>query len=135
MKWHSRYGHINFASLLLLNEKQMVRGMKVRVPQEICCTVCMSSKCTQKPYSSTERRSAEMLGSKDEVFNKFKEYKKMAECQSGKKLEVLRSDNGTEFLNNSFDNFLKENGIIRQLTVPYTPQQNGLCRKVQSNAS
>ncbi|CAD7003740.1 unnamed protein product [Ceratitis capitata] len=45
------------------------------------------------------------------------------------KIKILRSDNGREYLSKSFENFLKENGIVRQLTVPYTPQQNGVAER------
>lgn len=39
---------------------------------------------------------------------------------------MLRCDNGTEFVNNAFDKFLKEYGVLRQLTAPCTPQRNGV---------
>lgn len=42
----------------------------------------------------------------------------MAERQTDKKLKILPS--GTEFVNGAFDSYLKENGILRELTVPYT---------------
>lgn len=69
------------------------------------------------------------LKNKDETFEKFREFKTMVECQTGKKIKVLRSDNGTEFVNNNFDTYLKQHGIVRQLTVPYTPQQNGVAER------
>ena len=37
------------------------------------------------------------LKKKSEVFSKFKEYKALVENQTGKKIKVLRSDNGGEF--------------------------------------
>ena len=41
-------------------------------------------------------------------------------------MKVLLSDNGTEFTLNAMHSLLKEKGIVRQLTAPYTPQQNGV---------
>lgn len=69
------------------------------------------------------------LKSKDETFEKFKEFKEMVERQTGRKIKCLRSDNGTEFVNNHFNTYLKEHGIVRQLTVPHTPQQNGVAER------
>ncbi|GBO20433.1 Retrovirus-related Pol polyprotein from transposon TNT 1-94 [Araneus ventricosus] len=39
------------------------------------------------------------------------------------------SDNGEEFINTEFDNFLKTNGIKRRLTVPYCPEQSGIAER------
>ena len=41
----------------------------------------------------------------------------------------MRSDRGGEFLSNEFKAFCAENGIQRQLTAPYTPQQNGVLER------
>ncbi|GJV48996.1 ribonuclease H-like domain-containing protein [Tanacetum coccineum] len=46
-----------------------------------------------------------------------------------KRIKVIRSDNGTEFINNKMENFLKEKGIIHQTSCAYTPQQNGIAER------
>ena len=48
----------------------------------------------------------------------------MVERQSGALVKCLRSDNGTEFKGVTKE-WLKDLGVVRQLTAPYTPQQNG----------
>lgn len=70
-----------------------------------------------------------LLKSKSEVFTKFVEFKHLVENQTGEKIKVLRSDNGREYVNKDMSTFLKENGIIHQTTVPYTPQQNGVSER------
>nr|GFB42309.1 zinc finger, CCHC-type [Tanacetum cinerariifolium] len=40
-------------------------------------------------------------------------------------LKMLRTDQGGEFTSNEFMQYYKENGIARQFTAPYSPQQNG----------
>jgi transposase InsO family protein len=42
------------------------------------------------------------------------------------KIKALRTDRGREYLSEQFKTFYDENGIARQLTIPYTPQQNGI---------
>ena len=66
---------------------------------------------------------------KNQVLSCFKEYVSMVERQTGQKVKTLRSDNGTEYVNKDFDFFLKNTGIKRQLTVPYTPEQNGVAER------
>lgn len=70
------------------------------------------------------------LKTKDQVIDCFKEFKAMVENQLVKKIKVIRSDNGLEFCNANFNNFLKQNGIIHQLTNPYTPEQNGMVERM-----
>ena len=64
-----------------------------------------------------------------ETFKNFKKFKAFTENQSGKKLKALRTDRGGEFLSNEFIVFCDENRIHRQLTAPYTPQQNSVAEQ------
>ena len=66
------------------------------------------------------------MKNKDEVFNKFKEFKALIENHTEKKIKNFRSDNGVEFTSNEFKDLCKELGIMRDLSTPYNPQQNGI---------
>jgi hypothetical protein len=70
-----------------------------------------------------------LLKSKDEVFNKFKEFKAFIENLSERKIKILRLDNGGEYTSKEFVNFCKDVGIKRELTTPYNPQQNGVAER------
>lgn len=70
-----------------------------------------------------------MFRSRSDVFQAFKNYKRRVENQTGQRIKKLRTDNGREYLSKDFDNFLKEEGIQRQLSVEYTPQQNGVAER------
>jgi transposase InsO family protein len=65
------------------------------------------------------------LKAKSEVFTRFQEFKALVENQAGKKIKVLRADNGGEYASIEFVEFCNQAGIIRHVTVPYNPQQNG----------
>ncbi|KAI3669699.1 hypothetical protein L6452_41042 [Arctium lappa] len=69
------------------------------------------------------------LNSKDEAFETFKEFKLKVENEVGKKLKTFRTDRGGEFTSREFTRYCKENGILRQLTTPYSPQQNGIVER------
>nr|GEZ83500.1 zinc finger, CCHC-type [Tanacetum cinerariifolium] len=49
---------------------------------------------------------------------------KRVEKECGTKIKTFRTDRGREFTSNKFHKYYRENGIIRQLTAPYSPQQN-----------
>jgi transposase InsO family protein len=55
---------------------------------------------------------------KSEVFKRFQEFKVLVENQTGRKIKVLRSDNGGEYTSTEFGYFCTQEGIRRQLTVP-----------------
>ena len=61
------------------------------------------------------------LRHKSETFS-FKEFKAEAEKQSGKYVNILRSDGGGEYCSTKFANFCKSEGTIMQTTSMYTPQ-------------
>ncbi|KAI5343342.1 hypothetical protein L3X38_011218 [Prunus dulcis] len=69
------------------------------------------------------------LRNKSEAFYCFKKFKSMTELQTEHKVQCIRSDRGGEFLSTDFLEFCEANGIQRQLTMAYTPQQNGVVER------
>jgi len=59
-----------------------------------------------------------------ETFALFKRLNVLVEKEASVSIGSLRTDRGGEFISNEFGEFCKSHGIRRQLTVPYTPQQN-----------
>ena len=57
---------------------------------------------------------------------KFREWKAMVEKSSGRSLKAIRTDNGGEFTSGEFEAYLKEEGMRHELTIPKTPEQNGV---------
>ena len=70
-----------------------------------------------------------LMKHKSETFEKFKEFQSEVENQCGKKIKVLRSDRGSEYLSHEFSNHLKSYGIVPQLTPPGTPKRNGVSER------
>lgn len=69
------------------------------------------------------------MKNKSDIFEKFVEYKTRVEKQTGKKIKIVRSDNGREYLSDKFKDLFKREGIIHELTAEYTPEQNGVAER------
>ncbi|CAL8991390.1 unnamed protein product [Prunus brigantina] len=69
------------------------------------------------------------IRNKSSALECFRKFKAMTELQSGYKIKGLRSDRGGEFLSGEFNKFCEESGIQRQLTMTYSPQQNGVVER------
>jgi len=41
----------------------------------------------------------------------------------------LRSDNGSQFVSDAFQNFLRDNGVEHRRITPHAPWQNGECER------
>ena len=66
---------------------------------------------------------------KFDVFDSFIIFKTFVEKQSGLSIRRIRTDNGREYVNQSFKDFCTEHGLLHQFTVPHTPQQNGVAER------
>ena len=71
-----------------------------------------------------------ILKHKGEVLQRFQEWKALVEKSSGRKIKTLRSDNGGEYTSTEFTSFLTKEGIKHELTIPHTPQQNGVAERL-----
>ena len=70
-----------------------------------------------------------LLKSKSEVFAKFVQFKAMIENQFSARIKTFRSNGGGKDTSTKFKTYLSQQGIIHQISCPYTPQQNGLVEK------
>lgn len=69
------------------------------------------------------------LKEKSEAFRMFQLFKTKVEKETGASIRGLRTDRGGEFTSTEFIKFCATNGIHRQLTAAYTPQQNGVAER------
>ncbi|GKU89832.1 hypothetical protein SLEP1_g3918 [Rubroshorea leprosula] len=106
--WHCRFGHLYFGGLKALQQKKMVNGL---------------------PHFDSPSKICEICVTKSKALAAFKNFKVLAENEVGRSVKVLRTDRGGEFNSKEFADFCESNGIKRQLTAAYTPQQNGVCER------
>jgi len=71
-----------------------------------------------------------LLHNKDKTGTAVHDILAVLEKQSGQKVCRLRSDNGSEFINQTMAEFCRRSGIVHEITIPYTLEQNGIVEKV-----
>ncbi|CAI7810723.1 unnamed protein product [Closterium sp. NIES-53] len=71
-----------------------------------------------------------LVNTKDEVAKVFKRSIRYAEREAVAKVKILQSDRGGEYMGKDLESFLEEKGITHQLSVAYTPQQNGAAERL-----
>jgi transposase InsO family protein len=67
---------------------------------------------------------------KAEIPRRLKDLLLFWENQSGFSIKCVRSDRGTEFLNQEFKTFCSAQGIKMETSAPGTPQQNGVAERM-----
>ena len=66
-----------------------------------------------------------LISSKDQVKNVIQSFLSHVETQFNKRVKTVRSDNGTEFLNEECKGIFSDRGIVHQRSIPGVAQQNG----------
>ena len=64
------------------------------------------------------------------MLKKFQEFESIVTNESGERIVKLRTDNGGEYMSTEFQEYLKSRGIQHELTIAYTPQQNGIAERM-----
>ncbi|GJS96863.1 retrovirus-related pol polyprotein from transposon TNT 1-94 [Tanacetum coccineum] len=125
--WHLRYGHLSINGLQFLEHKGMVIGLS-KIDTIDFCEDCVYGNQSRPsfPIRLLHVSWAYFLKNKLEASDYFKKY---VEKQSGRNIKVLRTDRGGEFMPTEFIILCGEYGIHRELTAPYTPQQNGVAER------
>ncbi|RDY14473.1 hypothetical protein CR513_00462, partial [Mucuna pruriens] len=153
--WHLRFGHLNFKSPSLLKEKGMVHSLpSIELPKELCegssfksnilatkalLEVIYSNVCGPMESISlgsnnyfisfvddfSRKLWVYLIKRKGEAFEVFKRFKAIVEKQCGYSIKVLRKDGGGEYTSHDFHSYCDKEGIIHEVTAPYTPQHNG----------
>lgn len=74
--------------------------------------------------------SVHFIKNKSEAFEKFKLFEAMVSKECDDSIVKLRTDNGGEYLSKDFQAYLASKGIEHQLTIPHSPQQNGVAERL-----
>ncbi|WVZ61915.1 hypothetical protein U9M48_011722 [Paspalum notatum var. saurae] len=146
-RWHARLGHINMPALRKMAREEMVRGLPTieqaqwraeraleLVHGDLCGPVTPATPSGNIYFLLlVDDRSRYMwlvlLPSKGRAAAAIKEFQARAEAESGCKLLALRTDRSGELTSKEFMEYCAADGVHRQLTAPYSPQQNSIVER------
>ncbi|XP_022040080.1 uncharacterized protein LOC110942612 [Helianthus annuus] len=111
--WHSRLGHPSDQVLAVLKENFDVKSI-----EHGPCDVCHRAKQVRVPFPLNKHKTKSiddfsrtiwcyLLSNKTEVFENLYNFYELILTQFEKKIKLIRSDNGTEFVNNQMGLFCK----------------------------
>jgi hypothetical protein len=126
--------HGKFTKASFLNSDTGSTGILDIVHIDVCGPMSRASLSGREYYLAfiddySRKTWIYFLKTKSEVFKRFQEFKALVENQIGKKIKVLRSDNGGEYASTEFVDICSQPGIRRQMTITYNPQQNGVVER------
>jgi len=59
----------------------------------------------------------------------FKRFKILVEKENDKSIRILKTDGGGEYTSKDFEAFCTSQGVVHEVTAPYTPQHNELAER------
>ncbi|KAJ3557078.1 hypothetical protein NM688_g1664 [Phlebia brevispora] len=106
-----------------------------RVYSDICGPMQMQMRSSHQYFvthidGKAHYTDVQLLKTKAETFAVFKTYKAHAEVQTGRRMNYFRSDGGSEYESQEFEDFLCQNGIHHEKTNAYSPQENGVAEQM-----
>ncbi|GKC84948.1 retrovirus-related pol polyprotein from transposon TNT 1-94, partial [Tanacetum coccineum] len=139
--WHRRLSHLNFGAINHLARHGLVRGLpKLKFEKDHLCSTCALGKSTKKPYKlKSEDTNQEKLyllhmdlcGPMRVASVNGKKYILIIMIQVRLKETVrrIRTDNGTEFVNQTLREYYEKVGISHETFVARSLQQNGVVER------
>ncbi|GJX30187.1 retrovirus-related pol polyprotein from transposon TNT 1-94 [Tanacetum coccineum] len=110
--WHRRLSHLNFGTINQLAKQGLVKGLpKLKYTKDHLCSACQMGKSKKESHPHKPEPS------------------------TNEKLQMLhmdlylRTENGTEFLNQTLRNYTEDVGITHNTSTARTPQQNGVVER------
>nr|GFB25149.1 retrovirus-related Pol polyprotein from transposon TNT 1-94 [Tanacetum cinerariifolium] len=112
--WHRRLSHLNFDTINLLSKNDIVVGLpKLKFIKDHLCSSCELGKAKRKSFRTKLTPSSKRL------------VQRVLQTQ----VRVVRTDKGTEFLNQTLHAYFAAEGIQHQTLVARTPEQNGVVER------
>ncbi|GJX21056.1 retrovirus-related pol polyprotein from transposon TNT 1-94 [Tanacetum coccineum] len=140
--WHRRLSHLNFACALGKSKKSSHQPKAEDTNQEklyllhmdLCGPMCVAS-INGKRYilvivdDYSRFTWVKFLRTKDKASEAIIRCIKNIQVRLNATVRNVRTDNGTEFLNQTLREFYENVGISHQTSVAHTPQQNGVVER------
>nr|GEV43837.1 copia protein [Tanacetum cinerariifolium] len=140
--WHRRLSHLNFACTMGKSTKKTHKPKSEDTNQEKLYLLHMDL-CGPMRVESVNRKKyilvivddysrftwVKFLRSKDETPDFIIKFLKMIQVRLKVPVHRIRTDNGTEFVNQTLRDYYEEVGISYETSVTRSPQQNGVVKR------
>ncbi|GJY61963.1 retrovirus-related pol polyprotein from transposon TNT 1-94 [Tanacetum coccineum] len=148
--WHHRLSHLNFGTLNKLAKDGLARGiLKLKFKKDHLCSACAlgkSKKSSHRPKAEDTNqvklyllhmdlcgpirvKSINRKKSKDEAPDDIIKCIQNIQVRLNATVCNVRTDNGTEFVNQTLREFYENVSISHQKSVAHNPQQNGVAER------
>ncbi|GJW30767.1 retrovirus-related pol polyprotein from transposon TNT 1-94 [Tanacetum coccineum] len=137
--WHRRLSHLNFGAINHLARHGLVRGLpKLKFEKDHLCSACALGKSSKKPHKpKSEDTNQEKLyllhmdlcGPMCVASVNRKKYILMIQVRLKETVRRIRTDNGTEFVNQTLHEYYEKVGISHETSVACSLQQNGVVER------
>nr|GEY86124.1 putative ribonuclease H-like domain-containing protein [Tanacetum cinerariifolium] len=131
--WHCRLSHLNFDTINLLSKNDIVVGLpKLKIVKD---HLCSSSSINGKRYvlvivdDYSRYTWTHFLRSKDETPEVLIDFLRLVQRGLQAQVRIVRTDKGTEFMNQTLHAYFVAEGILHQMSVARTPKQNGIVER------
>nr|GEU53699.1 hypothetical protein [Tanacetum cinerariifolium] len=139
--WHRRLSHLNIGAIYHLARQGLVRGLpKLNFEKDHLCSACAMGKSKKKPHKpkSKDTNQEKMYLLHMDLCGPMR-----IASVNGKKyilvivddytrftwVKCLRTDNGTEVVNQTLREYYEKVGISHEISVALSPQQNGVVER------
>nr|GFA40441.1 retrovirus-related Pol polyprotein from transposon TNT 1-94 [Tanacetum cinerariifolium] len=136
--WHRRLSHLNFHTINLLSKNDIVVGLpKLKFIKDHLCSSCELGKAKRKSFHSKLTPSSnrrlhllhiDLCGPMRVASINGKRYV-LVQRGLQAQVRVVRTDKGTEFLNQTLHAYFAAEGIQHHTSVARTPEQNGVVER------
>ncbi|GJR87146.1 retrovirus-related pol polyprotein from transposon TNT 1-94 [Tanacetum coccineum] len=138
--WHQRLSHLNIGAINHLARHNLVRGLpKLKFEKNHLCSACAmgkSKKTNLNLKTPTKKNSifytwifVKFLRSKDEAPDFIIKFLKMIQVRLQVTVRRIRTDNGTEFVNQTLREYYEKIGISHETSVARSSHQNGVVER------
>nr|GEY97441.1 hypothetical protein [Tanacetum cinerariifolium] len=136
--WHRRLNHLNFGKSKKHTHKPKTENTNLEVLNTLHMDLCGQMRVQTingKKYilvivdDYSRFTWVKFLRSKDETSDVIIKFITQIQVGLNKTVRYVRTDNGTEFVNHTLNEYYERIGIFHQKTVPRTPQQNGVVER------
>nr|GEV38643.1 Gag-Pol polyprotein [Tanacetum cinerariifolium] len=131
--WHRRLSHLNFDTINLLSKNDIMIGLpKLKFIKD---HLFSSSSINGRKYvlvivdDYSRYTWTHFLRSKDETPEVLIDFLRLVQRGLHAQIRIVRIDKGTKFLNKTLHAYFASEGILHQMSVARTPEQNGVVER------